>query len=147
MVKFFLSSHGHLASGLKSSINILLGDSSRLTVFDAYVDERSLEEELNSFYMEVGSEDQVILLSDMYGGSVNSIMYTFLKRPGTIMIAGVNLALVIGLVILDGPISQDMIHEIVNQSREALRIVELDNNTDADQFAGMGEADSENELF
>ena len=43
MVKFFLSSHGHLASGIKSSINILLGNSDRLTVFDAYVDEKSLE--------------------------------------------------------------------------------------------------------
>ena len=43
----------------------------------------------------------MILLSDMYGGSVNSIMYTFLNRPNTTLIAGVNLALVIGLVIQD----------------------------------------------
>ena len=80
MVKFFLSSHGHLASGIKSSIDILLGNSDRLTVFDAYVDEKSLEEELNAFYQGVGPEDQVILMSDMYGGSVNSIMYTFLEH-------------------------------------------------------------------
>lgn len=128
MVKYFLSSHGHLASGLKSSIDVLLGGCDRLTVFDAYVDERSLEEVLNAFYREVGPDDQVILMSDMYGGSVNSIMYTFLDRPQTTLIAGVNLALVIGLVINDREMSREEIEDVVRQSREALRVVELDQN-------------------
>lgn len=126
MVRFFLSSHGHLAGGLKSSIDILLGGCDRLTVFDAYVDERSPEEELKAFYETVEPEDQVILLSDMYGGSVNNIMVTFLDRPNTTLIAGVNLALVIGLVILEGPITREMIDEVVRQSREAIRVVELE---------------------
>ena len=121
MVQFFLSSHGHLASGLKSSVGVLLGGCDRLTVFDAYVDERSLEDALNAFYQ------QVILLSDMYGGSVNSIMYTFLNRPNTTLIAGVNLALVIGLVIQDRELTREEIEDVVRQSREAIQIVELDN--------------------
>lgn len=129
MVKYFLSSHGHLASGLKSSIDVLLGGCDRLTVFDAYVDEQSLEEVLNAFYNEVNPDDQVILMSDMYGGSVNSIMYTFLDRSHTTLIAGVNLALVIGLVINDREMSREEIEDVVRQSREALRIVELDQNT------------------
>lgn len=133
MVKFFLSSHGHLASGIKSSIDILLGNSDRLTVFDAYVDEKSLEEELNAFYQGVGPEDQVILMSDMYGGSVNSIMYTFLDRPNTTLLAGVNLALVIGLVINEGPISKEMLRDVVEQSREALKIVEMEETEGAEE--------------
>lgn len=133
MVKFFLSSHGHLASGIKSSIDILLGNSDRLTVFDAYVDEKSLEEELNAFYQGVGHQDQVILMSDMYGGSVNSIMYTFLDRPNTTLLAGVNLALVIGLVINEGPISKEMLRDVVEQSREALKIVEMEETEDAEE--------------
>ena len=127
MVQFFLSSHGHLASGLKSSIGVLLGGCDRLTVFDAYVDERALEDALNAFYQKVGRDDQVILLSDMYGGSVNSIMYTFLNRPNTTLIAGVNLALVIGLVIQDRELTREEIEDVVRQSREAIQIVELDN--------------------
>ena len=35
MTKFFLSSHGHLASGLASSLDILLGGHDKVTVFDA----------------------------------------------------------------------------------------------------------------
>ena len=75
----------------------------------------------------MGRDDQVILLSDMYGGSVNSIMYTFLNRPNTTLIAGVNLALVIGLVIQDRELTREEIEDVVRQSREAIQIVELDN--------------------
>lgn len=126
MTRFFLSSHGHLASGLKSSIDILLGSSSRLTVFDAYVDEDSLEARLDGFYRELDPDDQVVLMSDMYGGSVNSVMYTFLDRPNTTLIAGVNLALVIGLLVNEETLSRESIEEVIRQSREALRVVELD---------------------
>ena len=126
MTRFFLASHGHMASGLASSIQILTGDSSRLTVFDAYVDDRSLEEQLNHFFETTPQEDQKILLSDMYGGSVNSIMYPFLSRPNTTLIAGVNLALVIGLLLGGEPLDPDTIKMVVEQSREALQIVELE---------------------
>ena len=50
MTKFFLSSHGHLASGLASSLDILLGGHDRVTVFDAYVDEKSLNDALDAFF-------------------------------------------------------------------------------------------------
>ena len=133
MTRFFLASHGHLASGLASSIQILTGDSSRLRVFDAYVDERSLEEELEAFYENMEEGDQMILLSDMYGGSVNSIMYPFLTRPNTTLIAGVNLALVIGLLLGGEPLEPDTIKMVVEQSREAIRIVELVENPAEDE--------------
>lgn len=133
MTRFFLASHGHLASGLASSIQILTGDSSRLRVLDAYVDERSLEEELEAFYENMEEGDQMILLSDMYGGSVNSIMYPFLTRPNTTLIAGVNLALVIGLLLGGEPLEPDTIKMVVEQSREAIRIVELEENPAEDE--------------
>lgn len=131
MVKFFLSTHGHMASGLKSSIDILLGDSSSLAVFDAYVDEKSLEEELNAFYETVEPEDRVILLSDMFGGSVNSMMYLFLNRPNTMLITGVNLALVIGLMVEKDTLTRESIDQLIRQSREALKVVEPEEETES----------------
>ena len=116
MTKFFLSSHGHLASGLASSLDILLGGHDRVTVFDAYVDEKSLNDALDAFFQTVGEKDQVILLSDMYGGSVNSTMYTYLDRPNTTLVAGVNLALVIGLTILEGDIIRETLESVIEQS-------------------------------
>ena len=66
MTKFFLSSHGRLASGIGSSLDILLGGHDRLTCFDSYIDEHSLNDALDQFFQSVEPEEQVILLSDMY---------------------------------------------------------------------------------
>ena len=104
-----------------------------MTVFDAYVDEKSLNDALDAFFQTVGEKDQVILLSDMYGGSVNSTMYTYLDRPNTTLIAGVNLALVIGLTILEGDIIRETLESVIEQSREAIRIVDLEKSDEKEE--------------
>lgn len=123
MLKLFLASHGRFASGIQSSINILTGSNGNLTVFDAYVDEKSLEVELNKFYETVAAEDQVILLSDMYGGSVNSIMYMFLSKPNTRLVTGVNLNLVLTLA-YEEEVSDEALYTIISECRDGLRLVE-----------------------
>ena len=125
MLRIFISSHGHFASGIKRSVEILMGPNPRITVFDAYIDQDSVQEHLDRFYESVGEEDKVILLSDLYGGSVNQVMYTYLTKPNTTLIAGVNLALVLDLAIRED-ISEEEIKELVEQSRTMLRVVELE---------------------
>lgn len=125
MIKMFISSHGHFASGIKSSVEILMGPNPRITVFDAYVDQDSVQEHLDAFYETVGEDDNVILLSDLYGGSVNQVMYTYLTKPNTTLVAGVNLALVLELAVRE-EISKEELLELVEQSRTMLRVVELD---------------------
>ena len=73
MLKIFLSSHGRFASGIRSSCEILLGAQQNLTVFDAYVDNDTVQEHLDDFYKTVSAEDQVLLCSDLYGGC---LLYT-----------------------------------------------------------------------
>ena len=50
MLKIFLSSHGRFASGIRSSCEILMGPSDNLTVFDAYLDDTSVQQHLDAFY-------------------------------------------------------------------------------------------------
>ncbi len=125
MLKLFISSHGHFASGIKSSVEILMGPNPRITVFDAYVDQTSVQEHLDAFYETVSPQDQVLLLSDLYGGSVNQVMYTYLEKPNTRLVAGVNLALVLELAVKE-EISDEELSKLVEQSRTMLRVVELE---------------------
>ncbi len=126
MLKLFIASHGHFASGMKSSLEILGGDNPRVTVFDAYINQDSIQEHLDAFYESVEADDQVILLSDLYGGSVNQVMYLYADRPNTTLIAGINLALVLELSVRES-VTADEIQQLVEQSREMLRVVEPDN--------------------
>ncbi len=125
MLRIFISSHGHFASGMKSSVEILMGPNPRITVFDAYVDQDSVQEHLDEFYSTVEPDDQVLLLSDLYGGSVNQVMYTYLTKPNTTLIAGVNLALVLELSVKE-EIDPEDLEALVEQSRSMLRIVPFD---------------------
>lgn len=129
MLKIFLSSHGHFASGLKSSIDILAGNSERITVFDAYVDNSTIQENLDKFYETVGENDQVLLLSDLYGGSVNQVMFTYLTYPNTYLIAGINLALLLELAVKE-EIDEEELNELIEQSRQMTQLVKLDSVSD-----------------
>lgn len=129
MLKIFLSSHGRFASGIKSSLDILLGNSENVTIFDAYLDESTVQDKLNEFYETVNPEDQVLLLSDLYGGSVNQVMCLYLEKPNTMLVAGVNLALVLELAVRQDNISESELEELIEQSRSMLRLVKLDLST------------------
>lgn len=136
MLKIFLSSHGRLASGMKSSLDILLGKSDNVTVFDAYLDENSVQSKLDAFYEKVSMDDQVLLLSDLYGGSVNQAMTLYLEKPNTMLVAGVNLALVLELAAREDNISEGELEELIEQSRSALCLVKIDlsNNEEENDF-------------
>lgn len=134
MVKMFISSHGHFASGIKSSLDILIGNTDNITVFDAYVDEFSVQSQLDNFFNTVKKDEQVILLSDLYGGSVNSTMLLYAQRPNTILITGINLSLVLEIAVRDS-IDKDELKEIVENSRNMMLIVDsVDLPTEDEDF-------------
>ena len=136
MLKIFLSSHGHMDSGIKSSLDILIGNTDKITVFDAYVDEKNVQDVLDNFYKTVSEDDEVLLLSDLYGGSVNQVMFTYLNRPNTRLVSGVNLALVLELAIKE-TISDSELEELVETSRMMMKIVKIEalaDDNDSDEF-------------
>lgn len=135
MVQFLLASHGKMASGMKTSLDILLGASKNVTVFDAYVDEINVESKLREFLDSVNEEDQVILLSDLFGGSVNQMMFRFLERPNTYLVAGVNLALVLELVASSfEDFTKEKLQETIEMSRQAMTLVEFDQPEASEDF-------------
>lgn len=125
-MKIFFASHGKMASGILSSIEILFGNTSdKLFVYDAYIDETSIYDVLDNYFESIEKNETVVLLSDLLGGSVNQAMIKYLERSNTYLIAGVNLTLVLELMA-----TQEVDHlsllELVNQSREMLMLVELE---------------------
>ena len=134
MKKILLASHGRFASGIKSSMNILMGASDNLTVFDAYIDETNVETVIDEFYQTVSEDDQVILMSDLYGGSVNQIMFRYLSKPNTTLVTGVNLACVLEIAETDKELSKAEIKDIVANAKEAMLVVEDNDNNEEEEF-------------
>jgi mannose/fructose-specific phosphotransferase system component IIA len=128
LLKILVASHGTFASGIKSSLEVLLGKSDTLSVIDAYIDQNDFETQLEVFFQTITEGEQVILLSDLYGGSVNQKLALYLTRPETYLIAGVNLPLLLALMLNNEPVDEEKIKALVKESREAIRIVEIQSN-------------------
>lgn len=133
MLKIFLSSHGKLASGFVSALRILSGENQNLKTFDAYVNDDSLIEALDDFFASCCEGDQKLLLSDLYGGSVNQQMYRYLERQNTFLVTGVNLAFVLELTQM-GNVSEEILEKLVQESRKLLCQVRLEQKEMQEDF-------------
>ena len=70
MKKILVASHGHLASGIRSSIEILTGMSNLVEAVDCYVDDTDFTPRIEAFIDSVGPDDDAVIFTDIYGGSV-----------------------------------------------------------------------------
>ena len=135
MIHFLLGSHGTMAGGMESSLNILLGNADNLTVINAYIDEKNVNEELEKYFARIDENETVVMMSDLLGGSVNQMMYRWLERPHTKLIAGVNLALVLELVASFSSVndvSDECLEQKIEEARNAMSLVKLDTNVEED---------------
>ncbi len=126
MFRIFLASHAHLASGMKSSIALFAHADGKLTTYDAYVDdaEGGLRAALDEFLDSLEEDEDALLLSDLFGGSVNNTMAEYTLRPHTRLVAGVNLALLLELMALDA--LDDDLSNVIDRARESMREVVVD---------------------
>lgn len=134
MRKFFISTHGSMASGIKSSLEILMGPQNNVVVFDAYLNDKKIEDAVENFLEDFSEDNQYILLSDLYGGSVNQVLYQYLGKENIFLITGINLALVIELVSQsEMPINSIEIDNIIDEAKNTIKQCKLDNEKVVDE--------------
>ncbi|MBO0432494.1 PTS mannose transporter subunit IIA [Enterococcus sp. DIV0660C] len=95
--KLILASHGKLASGIKSSLDLICGET-EVEILDCYLSEEfNLEEEVKKI-MECYQDHQLVVVTDLFGGSVNNEFLTYIQRDNFYLVTGMNLPFLIELV-------------------------------------------------
>ena len=131
MKKFLIAAHGNLALGIKSTLDLFLGDALDFTYLAAYTDEApNLEEALDDFFTSIDAEkDQAVIFTDLYGGSVNQkIALKASGKANIFVIAGMNLPLIMetaSLALSGEAYDTDKIAQLVTGARQELKQVEL----------------------
>ena len=73
MQRLVLASHGYLAEGMKNSAQIIVGKSAKIYTICAYVKEGiTLESQINELFDSFPEDDEMIVVTDIFGGSVNN---------------------------------------------------------------------------
>ena len=98
MQRLVLASHGYLAEGMKNSAQIIVGKSAKIYTICAYVKEGiTLESQINELFDSFPEEDEMIVVTDIFGGSINNEFMIRAQEGGYWLIAGMNLPLVLSL--------------------------------------------------
>lgn len=99
MIKFVLASHGKFAEGIYDSVKIIMGEQKNITVLCAYIDERSdLKKQVLSIINGLSPEDKLIVITDIFGGSVNNEFMSHVNKRNIHIVAGLNLPLLLELI-------------------------------------------------
>lgn len=121
MNTIILASHGALSQGLKQTAEMILGPVTNIYALSAYRDEdEPIEQQIQSIVSKLGKEN-LFILTDILGGSVNNEMIGLLKKePAIRLITGMNLPLVISIATQVNPIAAADLELIIEESRQSL---------------------------
>ncbi|MDO4670079.1 MAG: PTS mannose transporter subunit IIA [Aerococcus sp.] len=125
--KYLIASHGRLAEGLQSSVDILAGMAERIQVINAYVDDRDYVPEITAFLTELAPEDQAVIFTDMLGGSVNQKVFQEIiqqdKQQQAFIVTNANLPVVMGVLLSDQVWDGEALNAVIAES--AIKLIDL----------------------
>ncbi|MGM0213702.1 PTS sugar transporter subunit IIA [Enterococcus sp. AZ109] len=124
MKKLLIASHGDLAQGMLSSIQVITGTTAGITTINAYKEGVDLNEELTNFINSLEKADEVFVFTDLYGGSVNQkITERFLLENLAIrIISGFNFPVILEILLGPDQVTTSMLEEMIEKSRRELQI-------------------------
>ena len=134
MRKFLIAAHGSFSSGIKSSLDIIIGKMENVFIIDAYVDgNKSIEGELNAILEKVQADDELIVFSDLMGGSITNQILRYGLRENVHVTSGMNLPLLIDIMLADAdtPV-KDVIENAISIAREQVVYVNTIINKEKD---------------
>ncbi|RII32310.1 PTS fructose transporter subunit IIA [Clostridium chromiireducens] len=137
MKKILIATHGTLASGTKSTIELLVGNMADITCINAYVDGgEDLLESIAKFFDSVRPEEQVFVFTDILGGSVNQKIVKYESRLNVFIIAGFNLPLILTVLMETETVTKERLNDIIEECRSQMNLVEIgvsDKNNESDE--------------
>ncbi|MGF2146353.1 PTS sugar transporter subunit IIA [Vagococcus fluvialis] len=122
MNKIVLASHGKLASGILSSLELICGEIKNISTLDCYLTENfDLNLEVKKI-IEDNQENEIIIVTDLFGGSVNNEFINYIDRSNIFLIAGLNLPFLIELVgSSSNESTEEKIKKALKNSKESIQ--------------------------
>lgn len=120
--RIILITHSAMAAGMKKTLEFIAGDSGVVDAIQAYTVDQDPEVRLQEL-LEQYREDKVIILTDVFFGSVNQMCVPYINREVFLM-TGVNLPLVLELLDAEPEqIDQACLEELVQKARDGLQLM------------------------
>ena len=120
--KFLIATHGHFARGVKSSLDIIIGQTENVFLIEAYVEEnKGIEDDLALILQRVNDSDELVAFTDLLGGSITNQVLRYTQGKNVHIVSGFNLALLIEILLADTEIPVDeVIEDAINNAKQQM---------------------------
>lgn len=117
MIQFIVATHGKFAEGIKTSIELIIGNIDNLEILNCYITQNfNLKEEVE-FILKKYPKEELVVLTDIFGGSVNNEFLENISNYKNLnIVSGVNLPLI--LTLIEKQNDYDNIKELIRESIE-----------------------------
>ena len=131
--RIMLYSHGDLAAGMYSSLNMLVGRAEEVSF-------RGLQPGEDPECLAAGAKEEILahpdttfyILADILGGSVSNALTRLTALPNVHVINGMNLSLVLGLHFADDEISPEDLDTILQDAKAGIMEAQIKASVAAD---------------
>ena len=101
MRKYVIATHGRMAEGIRTTVELIAGPQENLICINAYTEE--CQDPMPEFQRILAEkpEDEVVIMTDLMGGSVNNNALTLAGEERVHVVTGISLVFVIGMLMSD----------------------------------------------
>jgi len=115
-----LTGHSRISEGIATAIEFVLGN--KIPYFNAYMEGEELySKKLREKISEYPPQDDIIILTDILGGSVNNDMMKFLDRPNLHLVCGMNLPLAVHLILSEEENTEQLIRQGIQAAKDGIQ--------------------------
>jgi len=120
--KFLIATHGNLATGVKSTLDIIIGQTENVFLIEAYVKEnKGIESDLTSLLKKLGKHEELIIFTDLLGGSITNQAVRFTQGRNVHIVSGFNLALLIEVLMAEtSKPAEEVIESAIQNAKEQI---------------------------
>lgn len=99
MRHYLIAAHSYLPEGFEGALDMIAGKQEHVNVYCAYVTGEHFIDLMKEKIESIGTEDDIIIMTDLYGGSVNNECIDFLEYENVHLVSGINLLLILELIL------------------------------------------------
>ena len=120
--KFLIATHGNLATGVKSTLDIIIGQTENVFLIEAYVKEnKGIESDLAALLKTLARNEELIIFTDLLGGSITNQAVRFTQGRNVHIVSGFNLALLIEVLMADTSTpAEEVIETAIQNAKEQM---------------------------
>ncbi|MEA4874920.1 PTS sugar transporter subunit IIA [Anaerorhabdus sp.] len=120
---FVIATHSTYAEGLYNAIKFFKNDCDNVRYINAYVEDQEFEKCFRNTIEDIKQEN-LIIFTDMAGGSVNQVVTNISREYDYKIVTGVNLPLLLELLFNPNDLTIEDLRNSVENAKEQLMVIE-----------------------